>query len=33
MLAGAKPDLNADTFDALEVEVERQEKIAGRVVS
>ncbi|WP_433246822.1 hypothetical protein ACQPYK_45910 [Streptosporangium sp. CA-135522] len=31
--AGAKPDLDADTLDALQAEVARQEEIAGRVVA
>lgn len=31
--AGAKPDLDADTFDDLKAKVARQEEIAGRVVS
>ncbi|MEV6149403.1 hypothetical protein AB0L53_03585 [Nonomuraea sp. NPDC052129] len=31
--AGAEPTVDADTFDALKVEVARQEEIAERVVS
>ncbi|OUC83323.1 hypothetical protein CA984_40870 [Streptosporangium minutum] len=31
--AGAEPTVDADTFDGLEAEVERQEEIAKKVVA
>ena len=33
LLAGAKPDLDADTFDDLKAAAAQQEEIAGQVVS